>query len=252
MQKLLIGIAFILHYSFLHAQEIKVVVNDNNAELREVAAFNKIEINTSAAVFIVNNATTAVAVSNRVAEDNKQIITTVENGILKITGSCAVDKCKLYISVNNLEYLTINNGSVVKFADEITLGNTTIILKNGSVLRGTVKATQLNLQVQDASVITGKIEATAIKVEGNNASVVTLSGKCNNVQVNANNASVIKAEDLIAAACNVIADNASVVKVHVTANLQVQANNSSTVTYKGEPYVEKEKIANSSVLKKNN
>ena len=238
MKKILLPfLTVLLSLSNCYSQpEIKTLVNDVNAEKRNVTAFKGVEVSNAISLYLSQGNEDAVAVSCSDASDNKKIKTEVKNGVLKISmdyGSWGWNnkKVKAYVSIKNIEILTISGASNCKINEGIITAN-------------------LKLKVSGASSVKGNIKATNINIDASGASNINLLGSANEAIIEASGASSIKGFEFETSNCTVDASGASNINIGVTTKLKAEASGASTVKYKGSATIVESNATGASSIKK--
>jgi len=197
------------------------VINDANAEVRNVSSFHAIHVSNSFNVIITQGATESVAVSANDKEDVADIKTYVENGVLKILFDKKDKwwpknrKLKAYIAVKNLDEIKGNGASDFK-------------------IDGSLNASNLKLDFSGASDLDGKLIVSGnLNIHLSGASDIDINGSANEVSIDANGASDVKAFDFTTTNCIVDASGASSVRITVDKELSAKLSGASSVQYKG-------------------
>src|SRR5262249_26030118 len=140
-------------------------INDPNAEKRNISGFHAIEVSNGIDLYLSQGDET-VAVSASEPKYRDHIKTEVKNGVLKIyyeTNSnfhftIGDRKLKAYVSFKDINKLNGSGGSDI-FVD------------------GTIKVSQLSLDVSGGSDFEGKVELNDLRVDASGGSDVKISGK---------------------------------------------------------------------------
>ncbi|HYK56024.1 MAG TPA: head GIN domain-containing protein, partial [Flavisolibacter sp.] len=193
MKNILLAFVFLSISSLGKAQK---VVNDPNAEVRDVPSFHAIHVSNSFDVVITQGSQESLAVSASNKEDVADIKTYVENGVLKILFDKKDKwwpknrKLKAYIAVKNLDELYASGSSDVK-------------------IEGTLSASNLKLNFSGASDLDGKLAiSNNLDIRLRGASDIKISGSATEVTIDANGASDVKAYDFKTTNCTVDASGA--------------------------------------------
>lgn len=217
------------------------VINDPQAELREVKGFHAIRLSGSFDVHLTQGTEEVVAVSAADAESKSRIRTVVENGILSISfngdkkfwKSWKQDKLQLkaYISVKQLKELEVSGACDV-------------------FVEGAFKADEMKMELSGASDVKmkGNFEAGTLKVELSGASDVEMNGKVSRMHIEASGASDFKGYDLQTDYCDAEASGASSIKITVNKELSAHASGASDVKYKGGGSVRESKSSGASTI----
>ncbi len=201
------------------AQE--TIINDKNAEVRNVSGFNAIKVSGAIEVFLSQGNEEAVAVSASQEKYRDYIKTEVVNGTLKVyydgnhlSWNRDNMKLKAYVSVKNLNALEASGASEYKIS-------------------GVLNFETVSVKLSGASELTGSVKITNLRIDLNGASDLKISGSVQNLNIEASGASDVKAFDLVAEACTVKASGASDIKITVNKELTANASGASSVYYKG-------------------
>ena len=230
--------SFLLISFFAGAQE---VINDANAQPRNVGAFTRVDISNAFDVYLSQGNENAVAVSASDPEFRDKITTRVENGTLHIEFNGDKNfwrglknnkmNLKAYISFKTLEQLSVSGACNVKIMNELS-------------------ADKLKIRLSGASDLKGKITAKFLEVNLNGASDITLNGVVENLNVSASGASDYKGYDLQTSYCIADASGASSVQVTVNKELNAKASGASDIGYKGTGAVVDVRTSGASSIKK--
>lgn len=208
-----------------HSQpQIKTIVNDANAEKRDIAPFTAIQVSSAITVYLSQGNEDAIAVSCSDMTKISKIITEVKNGVLKISldndfwNSWRMGdlKVKAYISVKTLNSLKASGASSIKINE-------------------TISGTNLNVEASGASNIKGNLIFNTINANVSGASSINITGKTNEAVFDASGASSIKGFDFITTNCKIEASGASNVNLTVNGSLVAEASGASSIKYAGNP-----------------
>lgn len=230
--------SMIVAISFVSAQET-TVINDKNAEPRKVSSFHAIKISNAFDVIIKQGNEEAVVVSASEEKYRERIKVNVVDGILMITyqnesvwkWSNENRKLRAYISVKNIDKLDVGGATDIK-------------------IDGTLKGTNLKVQLSGASSLKGAIAYTSVTIDQSGASNSKLSGTVTNLDIDVSGASDFTGFDLITENCRADASGASDIKITVNKDLKVDASGASDIQYKGTASVSDFKTSGASSLKK--
>jgi hypothetical protein len=190
-----LAVAFLLLIlSSACAQTSKKMVVDGAAEDRKLSGFTSINVTNAFDVYISQGTEDAVAVSKSDASGTSNIITNVSGGVLYISyrykgwswSSLRNNKLKAYITVKDLQKLTVSGACNLSFVDPIT-------------------SDRLLISVSGASDIKGPVKVNSLKVGASGASNISLSGTATETDFNISGACSIKSLDLVTNNCAVVA-----------------------------------------------
>ena len=236
MKKLSLFLSLFVIVSLSSAQK---VINDPNAEKRNVSGYHGISVAGGIDLFL-SQGSESVAVSASETKYRDRIKTEVVNGVLKIwyesNSNLRIDwndnrKMKAYVSFKDLDQLTGTGGSDID-------------------VDGAIRVTTLKLHISGGSDFEGKIEANDLKVEASGGSDVNVSGMVKNLDIEASGGSDFKGYELVTDLCNLDASGGSDIYITVNSELSAEASGGSDVYYKGNGTVKAMKSSGSSSIKK--
>jgi len=234
MKKLLLIIAVVTFNSLSYAQH---VVNDANAEKRNVAGFHGVDVSGGIDLYL-SQGQEAVAVSASETKFRDKIKTEVKNGILKIWYESKSDlhidlgnrKMKAYVSFKNLDMLEASGGSDIK-------------------VDGTIAVSTLSLDISGGSDFEGKVNLNDLKVDASGGSDVHISGTAKNINIDASGGSDFKGYELTTDNCTVDASGGSDVYITVNKELNAESSGGSDIYYKGNGLIRNLKSSSSNIKK---
>jgi hypothetical protein len=198
------------------------VINDPNAELRSAKDFHAIDISSAIDLYLNQSESEAVAVSAKDIKTRDRIITSVENGVLRIrleregwNWHEGNKKLKAYVSFKNINSLSASGASNV-------------------YVNGSIKGDRLDLHLSGASDFKGSVKLNTLMIDQSGASDVTINGMVSSLTISASGASDTKGYDLVSDNCSAQASGASDISVTVNKELNAHASGASSINYKGE------------------
>lgn len=225
MKKILLSFLFIAFTStVLFAQTI---INDLNAEKRNVSGYHGIEVATGIELILTEGIAEEVAVSAATPEFRDKIVTRVENGVLKIhyetkTGSINKTKeskdLKAYVSYKTLDLLQVTTGAKVK-------------------INGVLKSGSLSIEANTGALVDGDVDIALLKIKLSTGSKISLSGKADKLEIDGDTGSKFKGEDMSTSNCAVKVSTGAIVSVKAEKELLVKASTGGSVKYNGSPTV---------------
>jgi hypothetical protein len=236
MKKIFSFVFFLFFTALAFGQK---VVNDPNAEARQVSGFTGLSVSNAFDVILTQGNEEAVAVSAADKDDIARIKTEVSGGVLKIWYDQDKKikwgkdkKLKAYVSVKTLNKLKVSGACDIK-------------------IEGQLSSSSLQIELSGASDVNGKIVvANDLKVELSGASDLTISGSANSVNIEASGASDFRAYEFTAGSCKVEASGASGVTITVERELSAELSGASSVSYKGSASVKSIKTSGASSINK--
>lgn len=216
------------------------VINDNNAEKRNVSSFHGIEVSGGIDLYL-SQGEESVAVSASETKFRDRIRTEVKDGILKIwydykeNSNIHIEwgnrKMKAYVSFKNIDKLRGSGGSDIS-------------------VEGSINVNSLLLEVSGGSDFSGKVVSSDLQVEASGGSDVHISGKADKLKIDASGGSDFKGYDLVSEICTLDASGGSDVYITVNKELKADASGGSDVYYKGSGVIRDLKSGSSSSIKK--
>ena len=209
----------------LTAAAQKEIINDPNAELREInGTFNNIKISGGIDLFLTQSDEEAIAVSASENKFKEGIKTIIENHTLRIfylgIKGWNNDKksMRVYVSFKNLEKIEASSACDIQVA-------------------GSIKTPTLTFSLSGASNFKGAVNVTDLKMNLSGASDVTIKGFASSVQIESSGASDVKGFDLITDFCTAKASGASDINITVNKELNASASGASDIYYKGDAVI---------------
>lgn len=237
MKRINFLIAFLITAVIAQAQKIY----DANATLRTVGEFKAISVSNAFSVYISQSNETGLAVSAENKNDIKNIVTEVEDGVLKIRydekGSWRGDKkLKAYISFKDLNRIIMKGATDLYIVTPVNLPSLQVDASGASNFK----------------TLTGVLNIDDMVIKSQGASDIQLKGKVNKLVIDASGASDIKSYALVANTCDIKASGASDIKLTVNGELTVNASGASDIRYKGSATVSDIKSTGASSVSKVN
>jgi hypothetical protein len=202
------------------AQTSKKMLVDGAAQDRKLSGFTSINVSNAFDVYISQGNQDAVGVSASDESATNNIKTYISGGVLYLSfnqkswGSWKNNKLKAYITVKDLQKLTVSGACNVSFVDPII-------------------SDKLLVSISGASDIKGPVKVNSLKVGASGASNISLSGTATETDFNISGACSIKSLDLVTDNCAVVASGASSVKLTINKSLKANISGASDIRYKG-------------------
>lgn len=223
-------LVFILCTLFSVHSFSQTIINDKNAEVRNVGSFSGIKVSGGIDVYLSQSNDYALAVSASDEKYRDGIRTEVKNGILNITYDASGfrfnsdRKLRAYVSFQILQSLEASGAC-------------------DFIINGTYKAQTVKIKLSGACDIKGKVDFDNLQLDLSGASTVKVSGTVQNIKINASGASDLKNYELVVNNCIADISGASDVKITVNNSLTAKASGASSFYYKGNP--EKKDVSSS-------
>lgn len=233
--KRILFLLLIISSASLSAQD-KTVINDKNAEVRNVKGFHAIKVSGGIDLYL-SYGDEAAAVSASEVKYRDKIRTEVENGVLKIwydrdLGNQIVFTNKrdlrAYVSYRNLDMLTASAGSDV-FVD------------------GTIKGNSLSMKISSGSDFKGNVEVNDLNVDQSSGSDIKIGGKTTTLSIEASSGSDFNGYNLTADVCVAKGSSGSDITITVNKELKATASSGSDINFRGSASVQMSKSGGGSV-----
>jgi hypothetical protein len=224
--------------AYVFAQD-NAVINDKNAQVRNVGSFNGIKVSGAIDLYLSQSNTEAVAVSSNDEKVRDKIKTEVKDGVLNI-----------YFKSEGLGF-NWGNKKLTAYVSFKTINELEVSGASSCKITGSINADDLKLKLSGASDIKGKINVKKLVLNASGASDAKFSGTASTADINCSGASNIKAYDLIIDDCVAHASGASDIHITVKNMLTPHASGASSLSYKGNPLLkDMQSTGASSIAKK--
>ncbi len=238
MKKLIIFC--VLFITVFNTSAQKDIVNDPNAELREISgSFNSIKVSGGINLFLSQADDIAVAVSASEQKYKDAIKTEVVNGVLQIFalsdkawGSWKGNKnLRVYVAFKTLQKIDAAGACDIQVS-------------------GVITTPQLAIELSGACDFKGGLAVNELKLNLSGASDVKLTGTANKITIVSSGASDVKSYDLITDYCTAKASGASDINITVNKELYANASGASDIFYKGNAEVKERHTSGASSVEK--
>lgn len=215
-------------------------IHDPNAEVRNVNGFNAVKVSTGIDLYLSAGEETVV-VSGSTTEDRADIVTKVEDGVLKISYNWKDSKNKL----------SLNRGKALRAYVSYKVLNA-IMASSGSdvFIDGSITGDKLSISVSSGSDLKGKVTIKNLVVQASGGSDVMLSGWAERAKIEVSGGSDFEGYDFQADIADVEASGGSDVTITVNKDLNVRSNGASDVFYKGKAVIKEISTGGASSVKK--
>ena len=227
---------FLISFSFFATAQTQFVF-DENATVREmVGSFKNIHVSSAIHLVLTKGDTEIIAVSANDDAVKASIKTEIVEGVLKIYYSGTAyrsgynKKMNVYVSYKNLESIKATDASNVLLADKLT-------------------APTLAIKVSDASIFKGEINVDNLEVKVSDASSIKISGTAKDCSIKCSDASSFNSYNFIATNADIIATDASSIRLTVAAQIDASARDASSIMYKGAATIRKNFTRDASTIK---
>ena len=204
------------------------VINDPNAEARNVGSFHGIKVATGIELIMKQGSADALAVSASDNETRDKIKTEVVDGVLKIyfdykllpKNTFKNKHLKAYVSFKNIDKFSGASGSSTTVDGSMTIGALEMSLASGAYFKGDVKG-------------------SGVTVKQNSGSRLYLSGDVQSLTVDASSGARFFGYDMAAGKVDAGASSGGKVEVTVTKELVAGASSGGKIEYRGNGVITK-------------
>lgn len=215
-----------------------------NGESRNVGQFSGIDVSTGVKVVFTQENSTSVKVFAD-ADKLQNVITKVENGILKIsidnkgTKNLRFKNLSVNVSSPKMDRIKTSSGSNFTTVNEIRGKEMTVDASSGSgiVAKFQISGTS-NIEASSGSNVKASISSDKVLVKSSSGSSIKLEGNAEYVSIDASSGASCKADQLTANIGIVESTSGSSVSVSAKNQLTVKASSAGSVKYRGNPKIE--------------
>lgn len=215
-----------------------------NGESRNVGQFSGIDVSTGVKVVFTQENSTSVKVFAD-ADKLQNVITKVENGILKIsidnkgTKNLRFKNLSVNVSSPKMDRIKTSSGSNFTTVNEIRGKEMTVDASSGSgiVAKFQISGTS-NIEASSGSNVKASISSDKVLVKSSSGSSIKLEGNTEYVSIDASSGASCKADQLTANIGIVESTSGSSVSVSAKNQLTVKASSAGSVKYRGNPKIE--------------
>lgn len=186
---------------------------------RQLDNFTELRANENVTVELVSGKANTAMVKVSTG-DESDVLTKVENGILRIKWKKNIDSnnrtATIQLSYNQLNALVANAGARISSKELI-------------------KTNELSLDASSGSKIKLEIECNSLESESTSGASISVTGNANSQKVEVNSGASYKAHDLITETTIIEVSSGASAKVHATKNLTAEASTGASIKYAGNP-----------------
>ncbi|HVZ97690.1 MAG TPA: head GIN domain-containing protein [Chitinophagaceae bacterium] len=200
----------------------QTIINDANAEQRNVSAFTGIKVSGGITLYLSQGEEYSLAVSASDADSRSEIKTEVKDNVLTI-------------SVSGKHWKHWEGRELRAYVSFKTLDNMEATGACSVFINGTLSTGTLLIRLSGASTMEGKIKAGTISFDLSGASVAKIGGEAENTKIDASGASDIKSYDLTTQNCIARLSGASDARLTISNSVVASASGASTLYFDGNP-----------------
>ncbi|WP_426475273.1 GIN domain-containing protein [Chryseobacterium balustinum] len=215
-----------------------------NGESRNVGQFSGIDVSAGVKVVFTQENSTSVKVFAD-ADKLQNVITKVENGILKIsidnkgTKNLRFKNLSVNVSSPKMDRIKTSSGSNFTTVNEIRGKEMTVDASSGSGIVAKFQISGIsNIEASSGSNVKASISSDKVLVKSSSGSSIKLEGNTEYVSIDASSGASCKADQLTANIGIVESTSGSSVSVSAKDQLTVKASSAGSVKYRGNPKIE--------------
>ncbi|AZA62178.1 DUF4252 domain-containing protein [Chryseobacterium indoltheticum] len=215
-----------------------------SGENRNVGQFSGIDVSAGVKVVFTQENNTSVRVFAD-ADKLQNVITKVENGILKVsidnkgTKNLRFKNLSVNVSSPKMDRIKASSGSNFTTVNEIRGKEMTVDASSGSgiVAKFQISGTS-NFEASSGSTVKASINSDKVLVKSSSGSSIKLEGNTEYISIDASSGASCKADQLTANIGVVESTSGSNVSVSAKDKLTVKASSAGSVKYRGNPQIE--------------
>lgn len=232
-----IVIVMLVFVSVITQAQEKVVINDPNAQVRNVGSFTEISVSSSIDLYLSNDDKETVVVSARDASLRDRIITRINGNRLEIffeykgRMNWTDMRLKAYVSFKTLNKIRASGSSDV-------------------YVNGLIRSENLEIGLSGSSDFSGALDVKNLKLDQSGSSDSKISGRAAMVNIDLSGASDVKAFDLAVQQCKIDLSGSSDVSITCNGEMTVSASGASDVRYRGSGVIREVRTTGSSSVRR--
>ncbi|UKB83576.1 DUF4252 domain-containing protein [Chryseobacterium sp. MEBOG06] len=212
-----------------------------NGDSRNVGEFSKIDVSVGVNVIYKQENTKSVKV---IADADKlqNVITKVENGVLKIyvdnkgARNLRFKNLNVNVSSPNLNGIKTSSGSTFTAINSVEENNMLIEAESGSIVKGKFDIRNaVSVTVNSGSVVKAEVIVPKLALDISSGASVNLSGQAASAVIDINSGASCKADDLRIGTAVAESTSGASLSLLVTDKLKVNVSSGASVKLKGDP-----------------
>ena len=225
----------------LAAQEQKVV-NDPNAQKREVGSFKGVKISGSIELILSQGPEYKVAISAADAEDVEKIVTEIRGDVLYIELKDRKNWFTDQWNSMNKRFKAYISAPDIRSIESAGSGSIQIV--------GTLKAEALDLEIAGSVNVKGSIDVENLELVQSGSSNIRLTGKATRAEFNCSGSGNLQSPDLMIDFCEVSISGSGNADLTVEKELSASLSGSGNIRYKGNAEITEKSISGVGKIRK--
>ncbi len=211
------------------------------SETRKSENFTSLDVKNGIDVIFTQSNELSLKVESDSKSNLENIITEYSKGTLKIyMREIENDKimqtvAKVYVSAPAVSSFKVVTGASVKAANRLTVEELTIKLATGATFNAEAQCSKkCTIKASSGSMFRGHVVTAAFEGKASGGAAIKITGRADTSDIACNNGSLI-AGKFLSSSTSVKTINASTAFVNASKSINANADNSSSITYYGEP-----------------
>lgn len=211
-----------------------------NSETRKSENFNALEVKNGIEVVFTQSSDASLKVESDSKVNLENIVTEFSKGTLKIylreplNGGTMHGVAKVYVSSEDVDSFKVSTGASLKANGKLNLDELTVKLATGATFTGEANCSEsFTIKAESGSMFRGVVNT--VKFNGKAlGGTIKVTGSAETSDIICNNGSLI-AGKFFSQQADVKTINASTAFINAVKSITAEADNSSSITYYGEP-----------------
>lgn len=211
------------------------------SETRKSEEFNSLDVKNGIEVVFTQNNAPSLKVESDSKDNLENIMTEFSKGTLKVymrepeNGRTLLGSAKVYVSAANVTTFKAATGASIKADGKLAVDQLTVKLASGASFAGeAVCNKKCTVKAESGSMFRGLINTALFDGKASGGSTIKLTGNAETTNVACNNGLLI-AGKFFSQKADIRTTNSSTAFVNVVKSISADADNSSSITYYGEP-----------------
>lgn len=211
------------------------------SETRKSQDFNSLEVKNGIEVVFTQSSDPSLKVESDSKTNLENIITEFSKGTLKVymreteNGRTLRGSAKVYVAAPNVNNFKAVTGASIKASNKLTVDELTVKLASGASFTGEAGCTvKCVVKAESGSMFRGLIHTPLFDGKAFGGSTIKLTGSADITNAVCNNGSLI-AGKFFSQKADIKTINASTAFINAVKSINADADNSSSITYYGEP-----------------
>lgn len=209
------------------------------SETRQVRPFTKIDAKNGIEVIFTQEDAPSLKVESDSEEFLSTIVTEFSGSTLKVyldkDGNKKQGTAKVYVSQKQVNNFAASTGATIKVTNIVKADKINISLCSGASFSGVIHSTvKCRVKASSGASFKSSLTAAAFEASANSGATIKLAGQTDTAEIRCSGG-ILQAGKLSSRKATVIASNTASVYIFASEYISAEADNSSSITYYGEP-----------------